>query len=414
MDDYYEWADHAINSSPKYSTGFTLVFASGPYWINDNEWDLYKKRLQLIREFQTTCVDLFRKALDRGKDSFLVHWLLNETPVNLGYNYHKNLEDRHYELPRFFRTDEAGMGKIVEIQCPGSIWGELQLSFEFCEKSGYEVTGLSPVSHFVEQLKQLVTKDPIVYHMLDHSSAPGGMRYFIEKTRPTVKYWGIDCNIKRSECNFIRSHCIFGLCADIDFKSGMAKAGKGITFDLPPHVLFDQKATLALPFWSLTRDHFSDEIRDLFAFTTPLLPGGIELPDGSGMTIEDFSRLPYSKRSYYLKYAGSDASRNWGSKAVFRLSNLKGTECLSLLKQCLSGYESGEIWILQAEVIHNDRITYLLRNGISETKILRAKFSGFYGPFDFIGGMVMHRNFFKVHGQADTVISFMMPESLHC
>jgi hypothetical protein len=245
--------------------------------------------------------------------------------------------------------------------------------------------------------------------MLDHATAPGSHRYFIEKTRPTVKYWGIDHNIKRQDCNFVRDGCFMNIIADDDFKSRLKNIGKGITYDLPPIVLFDQKATLVLPFWSLTRNCFSDEIRNLFLYTTPLLPGGIQLSDGSIMTIEAFSGLSRSKRSYYLKYAGSDGSRNFGGKAVFRLSNLSKDDCLTKLQECVSEYTSRGIWLLQEEDIHDDEVTFMRRDGVIETQKLRAKFSGFYGPFEFIGGLAMHGHHYKVHGQEDTIISCMLP-----
>ncbi len=244
--------------------------------------------------------------------------------------------------------------------------------------------------------------------MLDNSSIPAGMRYFIEKTRPSIRYWGIDRGITPKQCNFIRSHSFFGLCADNEFSSRLVRTGKGITFDLPPHVLFDQKASLVLPFWSLTRELFSDEIRNLLIFSTPLLPNGIELPGNNRISIEEFSQLPRSQRSYYLKYAGSNVALNWGSKAVYRLSNLSHESCLKLLNRCISNYSYGQTWLLQEEEIHDDKIDFLTRNCEKHVETLRAKFSSFYGPFGCLGILAMHRNHYKVHGQNDTVISHVI------
>lgn len=36
------------------------------------------------------------------------------------------------------------------------------------------------------------------------------------------------------------------------------------------------------------------------------------------------------------------------------------------------------------------------------------KYSGFYGPNGFLGGHVMSREFYKVHGQDDTVCRLLL------
>lgn len=405
---HYEWADGSINSCPRCETGFTQLLSSGPYFAPDEVMRLYERRLPVIRAFQSAALNLFKSALEKKTHPEILHWLLNETPDSLGVLYHSTLEDRHFTLPLFFRTDEIAPGRLIEIQCPGSLWGELQLTYEYLTRLNYQIDYVSPADQFSAQLTKLINEKPIVHHMLDNSSIPAGMRYFIEKTRPLVKYWGIDFDIWPRNCNFIRSHSFFGLCADNEFRSRMKRVGDGVTYDLPPHVLFDQKATLVLPFWSLTRDLFSDDIRDLFAFTTPLLPSGIELPDGGQVTIEEFARWPRSRRSFYLKYAGSDVSLNWGSKAVYRLSNMSHHSCLETLKRCAHQYKSGKIWLIQREETQNDTIDFLTRENVPHRETLRAKFSGFYGPFGCIGVLAMHRSHNKVHGYENTILSYVL------
>ena len=120
--------------------------------------------------------------------------------------------------------------------------------------------------------------------------------------------------------------------------------------------------------------------------------------------------MPQSRRSYYLKYAGSSIALNWGSRAVYRLSNLGSGACLDFLRQCLSGYERGQIWLLQKEEAQEDEITFLARDGTVHTQHLRAKFSGYYGPGGCLGVMAWHRQHFKVHGQDDTVLSYVLAD----
>lgn len=405
---YYDWADSTINSSPRYSTGFTQLLSNTPYFIPQDIWQNYTDKLILIRYFQKACLKLFRDALINNTPQLLIHWLINETTKGFGIDFHQSLEDKHFTLPIFFRTDEVDFGCIVEIQCPGSLWGDLQLTYDFLTLLGFKTKQISPAFKFTTQLGCFLQTEPIIHHLLDNSSGPACMRYFIEKTRPAVKYCGIDYKIKPDKCNFIRSHSFYGLCGDNDFRSRLSRVGNGIKYDLPPHILFDQKATLVLPFWSLTRQYFSDEIRKLFAFSTPLLPNGIELNDGSVITIEDFSNLSNRRRAFYLKYAGMDVSKNWGSKSVFRLSNYTGTECLILLKSCLENFAKGQIWLLQEEVKHEDNVSFINRDNSISSDTFHSKFSAFYGPYSLIGILATHRKFYKVHGQYDTVENYVL------
>ncbi len=401
----YDWADNLINASPRYATGFTLLLAAGPYRVSQEVRDQYQARHALIRAFQKTALGIFRAALDGQVHPAVLRWLINETPESIGVGYHRRLEDRHYTLPVFFRTDEVRPGRIAEIQCPGSAWGELQLAFEHAARLGYRLRHPAPADQFAAQLTRYLRAAAIVHHSLDHASAPAGMRYFIEKTRPTVRYWGIDRGVRVADCNFIRHHSVYSVCADLEFLSRLSKMGNGVTYDLPPYILFDQKAPLVLPFWSMTRECFRDEIRDLFPFTTTLQPEGIEMPDGGRVTLEEFSRWPQSRRSYYLKYAGSSVALNWGSRGIYRLRNLGGGACLDFLRKCLSEYEQGHIWLLQKEETQEDEISFLARNGAVRTERMHAKFSGYYGPGGCLGALAWHRRHYKVHGQEETVIS---------
>lgn len=403
----YQWADDLFNHSPLYNTGFTQLIAEKPYLISKDDFGAAIKRQKTIHCFQKICLNIFKAALKGEVSTEILNWLLNETPKSIGINYHRCLQDKYYTLPAFYRTDETSMGKITEIQCPGSLWGELQLVHDYFHDILHISNSISPAISFANQLEQYLGDIPIVHHLLDNASAPHGMRYFIEKTRGKVKYCFIDTDIKPDDCNFIRTHSFFGLCAENHFKKRMEKVGNNTKFDFPPHVLFDQKATLVLPFWSLTRNLFTDDIRDIINYTTPLLPSGITMHDGQTLTIEAFSNLPRSKRCYYLKYAGSDVSKNWGSKQVYRLSNDGERKCFARLIACLRNFEKGEIWLLQKEDFQDDEIEYSDRLGNIKTEYFRAKFSSFYGPYDLIGLLAMHRHHIKVHGQKETVISYV-------
>ncbi|HEX9013913.1 MAG TPA: hypothetical protein VF813_10365 [Anaerolineaceae bacterium] len=326
----------------------------------------------------------------------------------MGISYHRSLEERHFTLPVFFRTDEVKPGRIVEINCPAALWGELQLTFEFAAQQGYCSGQASPADQYAGQLIDFLQAPPVVHQFLDKASSPAASRFFIERSRPRVKYWGIDRGIRAADCNFIRHQTFIGLWTDDFLHERLSRAGRGLVFDAPPHVLFDQKAPLVLPYWSRTRQYFSDEIRDLFPFTTPLLPEGIELPDGTRISIDEFCRWSRSRRAYYLKLAGFNPQLNWGSKAVYRLSNLSAGACRDLLRQCLEGFERGQIWLLQEEETQDDEIEYLARDGTIHQQTMRAMFGGFYGPGGCLGVIAQHGEHYKVHGRQGGIISYVL------
>lgn len=406
----YDWLDSEFNNSTGSNTGFTQLIATKPFTIPLSEYLKAEERLRVIHDFQDRCIHLFRCALEENNEE-LLKWLINETPISLSLNYHKTLLDWHFTRPVFFRTDEMQFGKIAEIQCPGSHWGELELLYRCFRGTDSTSITTAPSALFTKQLKQYLGNiQPIVCYLADNSSAPTGVKYFIEKTRPAIKYWGIDSGVKSLDCNFIRTHSFFGLCADNYFKIRLNESQHTFKYDFPPYVLFDQKATLALPFWSKTRKYFTDEIRNLIIFSTPLLSETIELEGGEYVTIKDFSNRQPSQRAYYLKYAGSDVSKNWGSRAVYRLSNETSRHCEELLQTCLNGVQNGQIWLIQKELASKCEIEYWDRTGTKDVEKMNVKYSSFYGPFGLIGMSSYYRKHFKVHGQYDTILNLVIPE----
>jgi hypothetical protein len=404
----YDWADNIINTPPRFETGLTLLLAVRPYIVSPGVWQCFESRSSTIRQFQKTSIQIFKAALNHEISPDILRWLLNETPEPLGMTYHKRLEDRHFTSPVFFRTDEVRPGNIIEINSPAALWGELQLMYEYSIQMGHTIDRASPAELFANQLTNFLSHKPIIHQYTDKATSPGSTRFFIERTRPFIKYWGYDYGVRMADCNFIRHHTFADLWTDDNLNLLLDKMGKGVTFDYPPHVLFDQKATLALPFWSMTRDYFTDEIRALFPYTTPLLPGGIELKDGKTISIDEFSQWSRSRRSYYLKLAGFNTQLNWGGKAVYRLSNLSGEACLDFLQKRLDEYQQGRIWLLQKEESQDDEITFTTRDGIVHNQNLRTKFGGFYGPEGLIGVLAMHRGHYKVSGSESTILSHVL------
>jgi hypothetical protein len=173
--------------------------------------------------------------------------------------------------------------------------------------------------------------------------------------------------------------------------------------------LFDQKLLLALPFWDETREYFPDAVRDLFPYTTVLAMDGLRLESGDRVSLEQFSDLPRRQRSYFLKYAGTDVARNWGSRAVFHLGKLSRAACEAQLRAAVERYAAGERWILQRERSSEEEVSYVTRDGEVATTIGHSKHSTFYGPRGPLGVLVMYEQFYKVHGSAETITTVSLP-----
>jgi hypothetical protein len=60
---------------------------------------------------------------------------------------------------------------------------------------------------------------------------------------------------------------------------------------------------------------------------------------------------------------------------------------------------------MQSAVRKSEDLPFVDRNGAAQQASGYVKYSGFYGPAGLMGILVMHKNFRKVHGSQDTVMS---------
>lgn len=428
QNDYYDWLNGEFNEPDYYGLGFTQSVATNPLTCKEPKKVISNN--QLIRQFQKNCSNLLKQAL-KENDTEVIKWILNDTPKGLREEYLKDLPDVFWTTPVFFRTDESALGKILEIQSPGSSWGELELMYNFYTKVGYNLRIKQPSEFFSEQLSKYLElengESPLVYYLVDNASIPVGVRYFISQTRqsnPAIKYWGIDkypkvqhvdenrnvveTQLKAIDSHFVRTHYYLELFAECDFTKRIHSSLKKSPYDLPPMSLFDQKAIYALPFWEKTRHFFTDEMRELFAYTVGLTSNMITLEDGRILSIEEFASLPQHSRKYYLKYAGTDGANNWGSRSVTSIEKIGREKLAALLKEKVDDYiNNSRPWILQAESKgEKEDVSFF----DSKTKTVFAesdqnsKYSYFYGPYGVFGGLVSYRKTNLVHGQPDTII----------
>ena len=412
MHEYYEFLEHEINDLLGITIGFNNLVAVHPYTFDQETRQGFFDRYLSVKEFQKITLSLFQASLNHEFEPELASLVINELPENMGWEYHRKLTSRQHRLPVFFRTDEVVPGKIAEIQCPASGWGQYELFYRLYTKflSRFDTNSTFPQSlaeAFSGALKTYLNQPPFVHHILDNSSVPHGMRYFIQKTRQYgVQYYGYDKEVTPYNCNFIRCHDFVGLFYNNFARQRLAECEAGtVYYDLPPSTLFEEKMCLMFPFWETTRSYYSDAIRDIFPYSHLITPDGFPLEDGTWVTLEEFGKLPRSQRDYYFKYAGNDVNMNWGSKAVFFAGSLSGAKCQKFLEGIANDFAQKRYWLLQKSYLYNDTVQYITREGELKEQRAHSKFSGFYGPAGLMGVMAMQRPFHKVHGSLDTAIS---------
>lgn len=413
----YELASQLLATEAAVRTGYTQLIGTAVRTCTRSQWAQLDADGALVDQYFDGCLTLFRGYLTGDVVHDQVAVALGDAPLHLGLSYHQGLPDALLSKPQFYRTDESRPGHVLEVQCPGSLWGDHVLLRDVLRTTGLvpdTALGSDLADGFVQAARRVLDAEPIIHHLLDNASAPHTMRYFLQATcrEGGARYFGVSPGVTADDCNFIRSHSVYGLVAENHFRARTARASAGqLMFDLPPHLLFDQKLPLAWPFDPDTKDAFSDDVRALFAFTSVVRPHGVVLPEeeGSAATLEQFSKRRRRDRTYFMKYAGTDVSLNWGSKAVHALHKIGTEHCLSLLSEAADDFTRGRPWIIQkGDEQHSEVSWWDPTDDIERNGPLSLKFSRFYGDQQMLGALCQHRHFYKVHGQSDTVNSLFV------
>jgi hypothetical protein len=197
----YDFLDQTLNGATGGRTGFRELCQPEPMFVSEEFASLRVERIQYINEFFTSAIAVFRAALDGDLPPVVLEFLLNDAPRNLGFEYHRELESALLHRPRFLRTDEGMSGQVMEFQCPGSGWGDLELLRRAYIDAGCQEKTLlrfSPADRYVAAVQRLTGHDrPSVLQLLDNASAPVGMRYHIASTSSVLRYWGYDLCVPR-------------------------------------------------------------------------------------------------------------------------------------------------------------------------------------------------------------------------
>lgn len=403
--DYHSIIDNELNSL-KDTVFFNENLLIEPINLTEIEYNVRGLNFNSIQEFLQIVIESFRNSLIENNEfsTKIRTLLLNDSIENIPLSFYQSLDDKIWATPKFYRTDESKEGKIFEIQCPGSGWGDVILLEKlFRKKFGSSYPYYNIQDSFIEEVKKITGKDiPSVMHLLDNSSNPSSMRYFIRETSKGLKYWGFDKEAKNSKCDFIRSHSVYGLIAENLFKIRLEKAKNyEVQFDLPPLLIFDQKMILCLPFLDETKHLFNDKIRQTLSYTYTFTPQGFRDFDGTWVSVDEFKKRKPSNRKYFLKYGGCDTSINWGSRAVYRLDS---DSCNEHIELALTDFNNNRPWVIQKDCSNKEEISYLERgkNEIQKKK-LTAKYSSFYSPSGLLAIRTHHRQSTKVHGQEDSI-----------
>ena len=171
--------------------------------------------------------------------------------------------------------------------------------------------------------------------------------------------------------------------------------------------MFDGKIIQAWPFWEKTREWYDDDVRALFPHTGIVGREGVVLASGEPVSLEEFCRRPPRERQYYVKYAGTDISANWGSKAVFLASSFSQGRCREMMDSVLADRGRRRHWIIQESIRASEPVTAFEPGGGTVESTAYGKYSGFYGPDGLMAVMVFHLRSHKVHGSPETIVSLV-------
>ncbi len=411
---WYRFIDKDIETRTQASIGFTNLIAQKPYGMDDSTFEGFQDRYSLITQFYKITRDIFMASLRGEIDPAIADTVLVGQPPCRGKEYHLKLTERQMQLPVFFRTDEAAPGALVEIQCFGcgrGIADQIREIYQrFPDDFGVPTRfSNSLASNFAQSLRSYLGREPIIHHLLNNASQPHSERYFTQRCREEgLKYYSWDA-VSWKECNFIRAHEFYDLRYNNFFSDWMTACEEGhLFFDHPPTLLYDAKIILAWPFWNKSREYYSDEVRSLFPYTNIITPEGFYLEDGSWVSPKDYCQISNSKRTDYFKYAGSDPTLNWGSRAVYYSGSLSKVACEKLLfNRILADYQIGHYWIFQKARTCPELVTVVDRGGQETTLNAYTKFSGFYGTEGLMGILIMQQNSRKVHGSLKTIVSLV-------
>src|ERR1700731_2581381 len=196
---FLEWQSNEVNRS---LVGFTGLITPVPDSLSPAQWQSLAARYATIREWQSTTLELFTSSLRGLATPAIAELFLQEIPPYL-VSYHRDIvSSAPINTPMFFRTDEATLGKIVEVQSPGSLWGTYEQLQDYYRAHGFPL-GADLSEKRARALATEIGKPPIIHHFFNLFWASES--YLAQKERPFVRYYGYDKGVRPLDCNFERA-----------------------------------------------------------------------------------------------------------------------------------------------------------------------------------------------------------------
>lgn len=189
--------------------GFRGLARGEPLALSPRIYEGFGERYDAIKLFQETVVELCHRSLEGEAPPEIAALLLNEIIPPFHSDFHRAIFRRRRDSPAFFRTDEGVPGKITEIQCPGSGWGECAVLIDYYAQQGFPAHRLP---RFAEQFARdtnglFGSAGAVVHYLLDNSALPNTLTYFIQQTRRHgLRHYGFERTLRPRDANFIRSH----------------------------------------------------------------------------------------------------------------------------------------------------------------------------------------------------------------
>ena len=202
-DDCYAFLEWQSNEVTRSLVGFTGLITPVPDNLSPAEWKSLAARYATIKEWQSTTLELFTSSLRGLVTPAIAELFLQEIPAHL-VSYHREIvSSAPVNTPVFFRTDEATLGKIVEVQSPGSLWGTYEQLQDYYRAHCFPL-GSDLSEKWARALAAEIGKPPIIHHFFNLFWASES--YFAQKARRFVRYYGYDKGVRPLDCNFVRGH----------------------------------------------------------------------------------------------------------------------------------------------------------------------------------------------------------------
>ena len=180
---FLEWQSNEVNRS---LVGFTGLIRPVPDNLSPAQWGTLAARYATIKEWQSTTLELFTSSLKGLVTPAIAELFLREIPPYL-VSYHRDIvSSAPVNTPVFFRTDEAMLGKIVEVQSPGSLWGTYEQLQDYYRAHGFPL-GPDLSEKWARALAAEIGKPPIIHHFFNLFWASES--YFAQKARRFVRYY---------------------------------------------------------------------------------------------------------------------------------------------------------------------------------------------------------------------------------